>query len=92
MKKVIAAYRDQQAGIFGQPIFAPALGVVIRSFTDEVNNKYETNMLYHHPEDFILFHIGNYDDNTGQIEQIEPIKLISGLEAKLPPTANREIT
>jgi hypothetical protein len=86
MKKVIAAYRDQQAQVFGQPIFAPALGVVIRSFTDEVNNQYETNMLYHHPEDFILFHIGNYDDNTGLIEPMEPVKLISGLEAKTPKT------
>jgi len=84
MKKVIAAYRDAQAGVYGQPIFAPALGVVIRSFTDEVNNEYENNMLFHHPEDFILYHIGNYDDNTGLIESQEPIKLLSGVEAKAP--------
>ena len=84
MIKVICAYRDAQAQVFGQPIFAPALGVVIRSFTDEVNNEYESNMLFHHPEDFILFHIGNYDDNTGLIESIEPAKLLTGLDAKTP--------
>ena len=85
MKKTIVAVYDKASKSYGQPIFAPAIGVAIRSFTDEVNNKYETNQMYHHPDDFTMYDFGVFDDNTGAFElHPEPVKLITAKDAKNP--------
>lgn len=85
MKKLICAVYDTQAQVYGQPIFTPTKGTAIRAFTDEVNNKYETNNMYHHPEDFALFELGQYDDNEGAILALEiPVKILTAKDAKHP--------
>jgi hypothetical protein len=85
MKKCIIAVHDQASKAYGQPIFAPAIGVAIRSFTDEVNNNHEHNQMYKHPSDFTLFDLGLYDDNTGEfLLHNQPIKLITAMDAKNP--------
>lgn len=47
------------------PVFVPHLGQAIRSFGDECRRKEPGNVLATHPEDFELWHIGEYDDITG---------------------------
>ncbi len=85
MKKTIVAVFDKASNAFGQPIFAPAKGVALRSFTDEVNNNYETNQMYHHPDDFTLYDLGLFDDNTGEFElHNPPNKLLTAKDAKNP--------
>jgi len=44
---------------------------------DEVNREDTNNTMYHHPEDFALYHLGEFDDNTGKFELLEIPKLLS---------------
>lgn len=83
MKMEIVAVRDRATEAYAQPIFVPALGVAIRSFQDEVNREDPNNNLNLHPEDFALFHLGTYDDNTGLFDTLEaPVGLLTGSQAK----------
>ena len=85
MKKNIVAVYDKASQAYGQPIFAPALGVAIRSFTDEVNRPHENNQMHNHPDDFIMYDLGLFDDNTGAFELHDlPNKLITAKDAKNP--------
>lgn len=55
---------DSAANAFLQPFFAPTIETAIRSFRELVN---EPNHQFHKfPEDYVLFHVGTFDQNTGQ--------------------------
>jgi len=47
-------------------MFTIAVGEALRHFEDEVNNP--QSPLYKHPEDYTLFHLGQYDETTGQFD------------------------
>lgn len=66
----VLAVRDRAADVFGQPIFTPAVGLGVRSFTDEINNP--QSAFSKHPEDYDLYVLGTYDDNTGALAAITP--------------------
>lgn len=70
MKRKIVAVFDSAAGTYGQPIFAVSNGVAIRSMRDEVNRSALDNPMYQHPEDFVLYDLGEFDDNTGAISSL----------------------
>lgn len=87
MKLVVCAIFDSALRAYGNPFFVPSTGVAIRSFTDEINRSDtpQGNPLYHHPEDFELFQLSEYDDNTGRFAQSEPSLLARGKEVSLNP-------
>ena len=62
---------DTASGSFARPMFVASRGVALRVFSDEVNRKADDNMLFNHPEDFQLFHLGSYDDHDGSIKPLE---------------------
>lgn len=62
MKLHMVALRDAVAGVYNQPSFVPHLGMAIRSFGDECQRNEKGNVMAMHPEDFELWHIGDYDD------------------------------
>lgn len=70
MKLQIVAVRDRAANAFMRPFFVPTLGMAIRSFQDEVNrNGAVTDApMYHHPEDYDLYHLGAFDEDVGGFE------------------------
>lgn len=78
----VVSVRDAKAEAFGRPFFVTSIGQAIRSFDDEVNRKDNENVLNNHPEDFILFHIGTFDDQTGELKSIMPKILVNGNEVK----------
>lgn len=85
--ELIAVY-DIKAQIYGKPVCAQSHASAIRSFGDAVNDQ---NTEYNkHPEDFILFAIGQYDDSTGNFEQDKPKELAKALALKELPDANPE--
>lgn len=61
----IFAIRDRQLNAYMQPFFAPTAGAATRSFRDIVNE--QGHALNKHPEDYELWHLGEYDDNNGHI-------------------------
>lgn len=64
MKYKILSVRDSAADVFGQPFYSTSIGAAVRGFGDEVNNPREGNTIHKHPGDFLLFHLGEFDDNT----------------------------
>ncbi len=65
MKRAVCAVYDSAVQSYGQPFFVAAVGAALRSFVDEVNRKAADNPLHVHPEDFVLFHLADFDDEAG---------------------------
>lgn len=79
----ICAVRDRALDAFMQPFFAPALGLAVRSFSDEVNRA-ESPMCAH-PEDYDLFYLGTFDDATGKFNAGDgPRQVAIGKDVKRP--------
>lgn len=66
----IVAIKDTAIDAYLQPVFVRHLGAAIRSFIDEINNP--ESQISKHPGHFNLYHIGNYDDATGQFTNLVP--------------------
>jgi len=70
MIQKIFAIRDIKAGNYATPFFMPSNGLAIRAFSDLVSDPKTT--INRHPDDFQLFVIGEYDDNSGEIISTKP--------------------
>lgn len=73
---------DSKVGAYLEPRFRRSRGEFIRQITDLVNAK-EDNGINTHPEDYVLFEIGEYDDEVGVITPSTPISLGVALEFKV---------
>lgn len=65
MKLVVVSIFDKASLSFSRPVFTTSEGVAIRSFRDEVNRVEPGNDVANHPEDFELFYLAEFDDQTG---------------------------
>ena len=84
MLHVVMAVKDRMADAFARPLFVPAVGVGIRSFTDEVNRKDGDNQMFNHPDDFDLYELGRFDDGTGRFDLHDDPKVIAiGKQVKI---------
>lgn len=77
MKYQIVAVRDRQQDAYAQPFFSPTTGAAIRAFGDEVTRDAADNQMHRHPEDYALFHLGEYETETGQITTLERPKQLA---------------
>lgn len=70
MKRFVCTVKDLASQLFGQPIFVPAVAQAVRGFRDEVAREAppEQNPLHAHPEDFELWCLAIYDDESGRFE------------------------
>lgn len=59
----IVSVKDRAVDAYNRPFYVPTIGAAIRSFTDEVNRN-ESEMQAH-PEDYDLYDMGTFDDQTG---------------------------
>jgi len=82
MKHVMVAVRDRAADTFGRPFFVAAVAQAIRSFSDEVNRADKDNQLFNHPEDFDLYEVGSFDDDTGDLVAIKPRMVAVGKDLR----------
>lgn len=80
----IFSVRDMKADLYGRPFFDQSIGNAIRSFGDQVNANQPDNILFLHPEDFELYYLGEFDDNTGEItlKKREQIAVASNMVRK----------
>lgn len=67
MKLHLFSIHDQALQAYMPPWTAPARGVAHRMFQDELQNA-QGNMSKH-PDDYTLYHIGEYDDTNALITQ-----------------------
>ena len=63
MKFLAFSVYDRAAENYNTPMFMAAKGQAIRAFDDQANS--EDSMINKHPEDYTLFYIGEFDDDTG---------------------------
>jgi hypothetical protein len=69
---ILHAYviRDSKAQIYNTPFFKHTHGEAERDFTSLVNDSNTNNNVNKYPEDFDLYHVGRYDDQTGKFEAL----------------------
>lgn len=80
--KMLSVY-DSKAEAYMRPWFARSTGEAIRSFSDEVNSSSKESGLAHHPEDFILYELGTWDEISGVVEVLEKARAVtSGIDVK----------
>lgn len=64
----VYSLRDSASALYGRPFFCVNVGHAVRGFSDQVNTPVvdgQQNDLFNHPDDFELFELGTFDDNTG---------------------------
>lgn len=74
MIQKVFAIRDSKAMAFLQPFYSISTGAAVRAFSDAVNEK--GSNFAKHPEDYLLFEIGEFDDNTGDFTRIGVNKML----------------
>jgi hypothetical protein len=79
-KLYVFAARDAKAEIYGTPMFFPTVGLATRAFSEQANNP--ESMICKHAEDFCLFRIGEYDQDTGLLTPL-PAPEINGPRYRL---------
>ena len=80
MLRLIVAVKDLALGAFLPPFFVPAVGVAVRQFGDEV--KKADSPMHAHPEDYELYHFGQFDDVGVFDIRRDPERLARGLDYK----------
>lgn len=83
---------DKAVNAFMQPFYARSAGEAIRSFT-ELANDGATNVS-RYPLDYVLFRLGDFDDNSGLFTSGEPARLVGASEVKRElavPTMNDDV-
>lgn len=83
------AVLDSKTGVFSQPIFAPTTEDATRIF-DELTSQ-ESTQFYKFPEDYILFELGEYDDQSGRFKNLDaPQSLCSAMQVKVSRAARQQ--
>lgn len=82
--KCVVAVFDSAVQAYAPPIFVPARGLAVRSFTDEVNRQDQNNALFSHPDDFELRILAMFDENTGEFHKLPegPEVLVRGKDVR----------
>lgn len=79
----ILIMRDIKANAYGVPMFVASIGGAVRSFGDEIN-KSDGNALALHPEDYELYHVGEYNELTAEFKFCEREQVALGSNLKVP--------
>lgn len=79
--------RDQKGEIFNLPFFKITHGQAERDFESLVNDGKSSVNAY--PEDYDLYHVGEYDDQKGIFVPLEtPIHMIKAVQLYKKQTSN----
>lgn len=73
MEKLAFSVFDSAAGMYLEVFFAPSIEFAIRGFREAVNS--EGHQFKKFPADYTLFHVGAFDQKTGQLVPREPTSL-----------------
>lgn len=89
MKLKVYGIYDRAAEAFATPFFMHNDGLALRGFQDLVNSVEGDNQIAAHPEQFTLYCIAEFEDQTGKIEPLETVLNIANGEML---KVNREVT
>lgn len=69
--------KDLKAESFALPFFLPRIEVAVRTFCDALKDS--SHPMHAHPDDYQLFVLGTFNDETGLFESLaQPRFLMSG--------------
>lgn len=74
----VFSIRDLKAAAFAPPFFMARDELAVRAFSDAIQDS--SQPMSRHPEDYHLFYLGEYDDESGQLTSSAsgPIFLVTG--------------
>lgn len=81
MKSLVFSVYDAKAEAYMAPFVAASKGFAIRMFLDEASRP--DSMCAKHPEDFRLFHVGEFDDATAVVTMLPGGPVSQGLAQDL---------
>lgn len=73
MERHIFSVWDQAANLFLDPFVAPSIEMALRGFRQVVNQ--EGHQFNDFPEDYTLFHIGEFEMESGWLKPCDPRNL-----------------
>ena len=82
MKFGIYSIHDSKAKAFFSPVFMHAEGQCLREFTDACNDP--EHAFGRNPQDYTLFYLGDYDDNSREIIPATKRSIANGVEVLNP--------
>lgn len=70
---ILRAYSiyDRKSLQYHPPYFASTDGAAVRNFADAANDM--QSMIGRHPADYVLFYLGDYDDQKGAMQPVSPL-------------------
>lgn len=74
---------DNKSLRYHAPFFMNTDGEAVRALTDLANDPNTT--IGKHPGDYVLYYIGTYDDNSGQLHSEAPLRHIMDAVALIKP-------
>lgn len=74
VERILFSVYDGKAEAFFAPFVAPNEGVAIRHVSEMANDR-ET-VFGKHPDDFVLFEVGHWDEVAGKVSATEPVRLV----------------
>lgn len=82
MKQECFSVYDRRTQYFNVPFFSPTIESGKRSFMEVAKNP-ET-LLHRYPEDYELFHVGSFNDETGVFEPMHPVPVLTATQVVVP--------
>lgn len=70
---------DTASGVYDRPFVMQAHGQAIRAFGDIASDA--EHPIGKHPEDYSLFYVSDWNDNTAEFVAVDKVCLATGLEA-----------
>ena len=83
MIQVLTAVKDEKAGTFGEIKACPTCQVAIRGFANAVQ---ENKFIMKNAEDFNLYFVGQWDNETGKLAIAEPNIIAKATEFTIEET------
>lgn len=74
---------DSKTETYFQPFYSQTMGAAMRSFEEACNDT--EHQFYKYAEDFTLFKLGIYDDQTAEFQLDTPVSLAKAIEMKRNP-------
>jgi len=75
--KIFSVY-DSKAESYMAPFYFHAIGQALRAFTDTANDT--KSSMFKHAGDYTLYCIGDFDDQTGKVQDLRHVNLGKAIE------------
>jgi hypothetical protein len=88
VKLQVYSIRDAKGEVYNTPFFQKTHGEAERNFRELVSDP--KSMVSKYPEDFDLYHLGTYDDQSGLIKPLDtPLHILKAISVQPKPSSGQ---